>query len=70
VATHYGFYNTVVGVGIMLGNLFTGTVFDLTRDGGWPELPGPGSPCSAPAACSGLHLLDRTGGCRVGAGVQ
>lgn len=39
VATHYGFYNTIVGVGIMLGNLFTGTVFDLARDAGMPQLP-------------------------------
>ena len=39
VATHYGFYNTVVGVGILLGNLFTGTVFDLARSAAWPELP-------------------------------
>ncbi|RVW04265.1 MFS transporter [Rhodococcus xishaensis] len=27
VATHYGFYNTVVGIGILLGNLGTGAVF-------------------------------------------
>ncbi|EHR51383.1 arabinose efflux permease family protein [Saccharomonospora marina XMU15] len=38
VATHYGCYNTVVGVGIMLGNLFTGTIFDLTRQAGVPQL--------------------------------
>lgn len=35
VATHYGLYNTVVGVGILLGNLFTGTVLDLTHDVPW-----------------------------------
>nr|WP_051030379.1 MULTISPECIES: MFS transporter [Nocardia] len=27
VATHYGFYNTVVGIGILIGNLATGAVF-------------------------------------------
>lgn len=39
VATHYGFYNTIVGVGVLTGNLVTGTVFDLARAAGWPELP-------------------------------
>lgn len=39
VATHYGLYNTVVGVGILLGNLFTGTVLDLARDAGVPAAP-------------------------------
>lgn len=34
VATHYGFYNTVVGVGILLGNLGTGVVFGIMRDAG------------------------------------
>ncbi|GLZ33724.1 putative ABC transport system membrane protein [Lentzea sp. NBRC 105346] len=32
VATHYGLYNTIVGVGILIGNLATGTVLDLTRN--------------------------------------
>src|SRR5699024_5373593 len=27
VATHYGFYNTIVGIGILVGNLGTGVVF-------------------------------------------
>ena len=39
VATHYGLYNTVVGVGILLGNLFTGSVLDLARDAGFPAAP-------------------------------
>ncbi|MGN2642061.1 MFS transporter [Nocardia takedensis] len=34
VATHYGFYNTVVGVGILLGNLATGTVVGAAHDAG------------------------------------
>lgn len=34
VATHYGFYNTVVGVGILVGNLATGTVLGAARDAG------------------------------------
>ncbi|MFC8506192.1 MFS transporter [Streptomyces sp. NPDC057411] len=36
VATHYGLYNTVCGVGITLGNLGTGALLDLT---GWSAVP-------------------------------
>lgn len=32
MGTHYGFYNTIVGVGILLGNLGTGALFGLFRD--------------------------------------
>lgn len=31
VATHYGFYNTIVGAGILIGNLATGSLFALTH---------------------------------------
>ncbi|MBN9801218.1 MFS transporter [Pseudonocardia sp. UM4_GMWB1] len=31
VATHYGFYNTVCGIGILLGNAGTGWAMDLAR---------------------------------------
>ncbi|MEU2035869.1 MFS transporter [Nocardia amamiensis] len=34
VATHYGFYNTVVGVGILIGNLATGAVVGAAHDAG------------------------------------
>ncbi|MEU2506148.1 MFS transporter [Streptomyces sp. NPDC007863] len=36
VATHYGLYNTVCGVGITLGNLGTGVLLDVT---GWTAVP-------------------------------
>ncbi|GAA2789765.1 MFS transporter [Streptomyces showdoensis] len=36
VATHYGLYNTVCGIGITLGNLGTGVLLDLT---GWSAVP-------------------------------
>jgi hypothetical protein len=39
IATHYGLYNTVVGVGILLGNLVTGSVLDLARAAHLPEVP-------------------------------
>lgn len=38
VGTHYGFYNTIVGVGILVGNLATGSLMQLARDVGQPEL--------------------------------
>jgi predicted MFS family arabinose efflux permease len=60
VATHYGFYNTVVGVGIMAGNLFTGTAFDLARDAGMPQLPWAGLALIGLACGLGLHLLERS----------
>ncbi|MCX6464681.1 MAG: MFS transporter, partial [Pseudonocardiales bacterium] len=39
VATHYGLYNTVCGVGILLGNLGTGWALDLARSSGAPAAP-------------------------------
>ncbi|MGX7730223.1 MFS transporter [Rhodococcus sp. 2H158] len=61
VATHYGFYNTVVGVGILLGNLGTGAVFGWAADAGlewliWVLLTAIGGGCAA-----ALFLLHRTG---------
>jgi len=38
VATHYGFYNTIVGVAILAGNLGTGAVFDVARAAGADRL--------------------------------
>ncbi|MDN5750095.1 MAG: MFS transporter [Pseudonocardia sp.] len=39
VATHYGLYNTVCGVGILLGNLGTGWVLGAARSAGLPAAP-------------------------------
>ncbi|WP_433714023.1 MFS transporter [Nocardia sp. CA-084685] len=59
VATHYGFYNTVVGVGILAGNLATGAVVGAARDLGadWAVWLGL-SLIGVIAACA-LHRLDR-----------
>ncbi|MCV7281409.1 MFS transporter [Mycolicibacterium flavescens] len=38
VGTHYGFYNTIVGVGILVGNLATGSLMQLAKEVGKPEL--------------------------------
>ncbi|MET8405209.1 MFS transporter [Streptomyces sp900116325] len=37
-ATHYGLYNTISGLGITLGNLTTGAVWDAAERMGHPEL--------------------------------
>ncbi|MEU3774587.1 MFS transporter [Streptomyces sp. NPDC032472] len=39
VATHYGLYNTICGIGITLGNLLTGAALDTARAAGMPALP-------------------------------
>ncbi|TMR05683.1 MFS transporter [Actinomadura soli] len=39
VATHYGLYNTLSGIGITLGNLGTGAVWDLGEAWNLPALP-------------------------------
>ena len=39
VATHYGFYNTICGIGILLGNLGTGWAMDLARSVGFAPAP-------------------------------
>lgn len=61
VATHYGLYSTVCGIGIMLGNLLTGTALDFGRAAGLPALPwlalaGIGLLCAA-----GVGRLDHAG---------
>lgn len=39
VATHYGLYNTICGIGIALGNLLTGAALDAARSAGMSALP-------------------------------
>jgi len=38
VATHYGLYNTIVGVGILAGNLLAGRLFEIAQEKGAPSL--------------------------------
>ncbi len=38
VATHYGLYNTIVGIGILVGNLATGAVFGYAHQHDLPQL--------------------------------
>ncbi|WP_372459174.1 hypothetical protein [Streptomyces huiliensis] len=67
VATHYGLYNTVAGLGITLGNLATGALWDLAtahRAHGWSgrrspppasAVPAPSTPWPAPDASPRPH---------------
>lgn len=59
VATHYGFYNTVVGIGILVGNLATGAVVGAARaaDADWAVWSG--MTVIGVAAALALHRLDR-----------
>jgi MFS family permease len=61
VATHYGFYNTIVGVGILAGNLATGALLQAARDAGADELLWGGLILVGVAAALALHRLDRSG---------
>ncbi|MEW2390682.1 MFS transporter [Streptomyces venezuelae] len=62
VATHYGLYNTICGVGITIGNLLTGVALDAAREAGMSALPWLallllGLSCSG--ALYGLHRAGR-----------
>jgi MFS family permease len=55
VATHYGLYNTVSGLGIALGNLVTGALWDVARRHDalwltWAALTATGLACAASVA--------------------
>ncbi|MFE5938304.1 MFS transporter [Streptomyces sp. NPDC056470] len=66
VATHYGLYNTVCGIGITLGNLGTGALLDVT---GWSVTPWLVL-CGIGLTCAGaVGVLGRGGRLGAGAGV-
>jgi MFS family permease len=68
VATHYGFYNTIVGIGILAGNLATGALLQATRNAGADELLWGALAVIGLMAALALHRLDRTGHLRSKAG--
>jgi MFS family permease len=59
VATHYGFYNTIVGIGILVGNLVTGSIMDVAQRGGLGELFWAGLALIGIASALALRGLDR-----------
>ncbi|MGW5387519.1 MFS transporter [Nocardia sp. NPDC003963] len=60
VATHYGFYNTIVGVGILLGNLATGAVLGAAREADAEVLVWVGLAAIGAVSALALHRLDRS----------
>ncbi|SFB56776.1 Predicted arabinose efflux permease, MFS family [Amycolatopsis marina] len=61
VATHYGLYNTICGVGIAIGNLATGASLDLARSSGVPWLPWVVLMLIGAACALGVGTLSRSG---------
>ncbi|MFF7310793.1 MFS transporter [Streptomyces sp. NPDC008137] len=61
VATHYGLYNTICGVGITIGNLGTGAALDAARAAGMPALPWITLSVLGLACAAALYGLHRTG---------
>ncbi|WP_040835987.1 MFS transporter [Nocardia brevicatena] len=59
VATHYGFYNTIVGIGILLGNLTTGAVLGAAQDANAESLVWLGLTAIGAVSALALHRLDR-----------
>ncbi|MFI2716447.1 MFS transporter [Streptomyces collinus] len=61
VATHYGLYNTICGIGITIGNLGTGAALDAARAAGMPALPWITLSALGLACAAALYGLHRTG---------
>jgi len=61
VATHYGVYNTICGVGITAGNLLTGAALDEARARGLPALPWLALTTLGALSAAMILLLHRTG---------
>ncbi|MDX3458641.1 MFS transporter [Streptomyces sp. ME02-8801-2C] len=61
VATHYGLYNTICGIGITLGNLLTGAALDAARVAGMPALPWVSLTVLGLACAAALYCLHSTG---------
>ena len=60
-ATHYGFYNTVVGIAITVGNLLVGAALDATAGRATAPIPWLGMALLGTVGMAGLGLLRRRG---------
>lgn len=60
VATHYGLYNTICGIGIAVGNLATGAALDLAPAFGMPWTPWLALVLIGVASALGVHTLSRS----------
>nr|WP_058044085.1 MFS transporter [Streptomyces roseifaciens] len=61
VATHYGLYNTICGIGITLGNLLTGAALDAAHSAGTPALPWLALAATGGGCALAVFALHRTG---------
>lgn len=61
VATHYGLYNTICGIGITAGTLLTGVALDTARAAGLPALPWLALIALGAASATALRSLHRRG---------
>ncbi|MEV7730414.1 hypothetical protein AB0P15_37780 [Streptomyces sp. NPDC087917] len=61
VATHYGLYNTVSGLGITLGNLATGAIWDYAHHHQAPCLSWLGLTATGLTCAATVHTPARTG---------
>lgn len=61
IGTHYGFYNTVVGIGILAGNLATGALMQVAEDIGQPWLLWALLSVIGLVSAAALYRLDRRG---------
>ncbi|MET9296171.1 MFS transporter [Streptomyces sp. NPDC003077] len=68
VATHYGLYNTICGIGITLGNLLTGVALDAARAAGLSALPWAVLTALGLACAAALYGLHRSGNLTAPAG--
>ncbi len=59
VATNYGFYSTIVGVGILVGNLAVGSLMSVAHRFGADEIVWGGLILIGLATVAGLYQLDR-----------
>jgi MFS family permease len=59
VATHYGFYSTIVGVGILVGTFVTGAVVDAARTAGMSWIVWAGLNMIGMIAAHALYMLER-----------
>ena len=61
VGTHYGFYNTIVGIGILTGNLTTGALMQAAHAAGRGELIWLALSAIGVVAAAALYRLGRSG---------
>lgn len=61
IATYYGLYNTICGIGITAGNFLTGAALDAAARAGIPALPWISLTALGLACAGAIHLLSRTG---------